>query len=173
MKYGEIESELDRTRHAAVFVAGFEFEKPNDYTASTAYEKLTAGVGLSDRERRVLSSQLCRRILLNAAENGQTVMVFLPSAPDVYSMGEWARLLDYIDITIKTGHLSVTLFAPDAVGLCFASSLVGRYKKITADTGVCGSGCGAPLEEAARYWGIDKLPLKRASLSQSPAYVGQ
>lgn len=171
--YDGIASLVEGVDRVALFAGGFEFEEPNEYTARMAYEKLEAGKGLSDREKRVLASQIARIIFLNCAEAKKEVMVFLPPSPDVTSMGEYARLLGYADKVITKGYLTVTNFARDAVGLCFAASLeANEYKNITADTGICGNGCGTPDDNAAVYWGIEAFSTKRASLSSTPAFVG-
>ena len=59
-------------------------------------------------------------------------MFFLPSAPDVRSMGELEAFLEYIDGAMRENKLKITVFAPDAVGLCCASGVAStKYKKIT------------------------------------------
>lgn len=172
-RYEEIES-LAFGDSVAIFANGFEFEEPNEYVAGKAHEKLVGRKTLSDRERRVLGSQLCRRIMLAASKNEAPIMILLPTAPDVHSMGEISRMLDYLDEVPRAGRLDITLFGADAVGLCFAQAVASRgYKKITAATGICGSGCGCAGAEDAEYWGADSLHLKKASLSTTPAFIGQ
>lgn len=172
--YDGIASLVEGVDRVALFGDGFVFEEPNEYTARVAYEKLAEGKGLSDREKRVLASQIARIILLNCAEAKKEVMVFLPPSPDVTSMGEYAKLLGYADKVITKGHLTVTNFARDAVGLCFAASIEAvSYKNIAADTGICGNGCGIPDDNAAVYWGVEAFPTKRASLSSTPAFIGR
>ncbi len=171
VRHGEIDPSCSSV---AVFCKGFEFEEPNEYVANKAEEKLREGRTASKKERAILSAQLLRKLTLNCADREKRLMVFLPSAPDVHSMGEFNRFLEYIDGVIRTEKLSITVYAPDAVGLCFALGLASLpYKKITADTGICGNGCGCAEAEAAAYWGADLTRLKRASLSSTPAFIGK
>ena len=169
-----IEKEIDESSSVAIFFKGFEFAVPNEYTATKSLEKLQDGMKMTDKERPILLSQLCRSLILKCSVEGKRFMAFMPSSPDVRAMGEFARLIEYADDTIRSGRLDITVFAPDAVGLCFAQSLSRtRYKKITAETGICGNGCGCADVGHASYWGADTLNIKRASLSSTPAYIGK
>lgn len=157
----------------AVFAMGLEFEQPNQYMSDRAEEKLAVGQKLTDKEKRILSSQLFRAVALECSERKKELMIFLPPSPHISSMGELCKTLDYIDGVLTGESLRITVFAGDAVSMCFAASLKGKgYKKITAATGLCGNGCGLPDESCAKYWGIDEFPASRASLANSPAYIG-
>ena len=163
---------LEKGGKVALFMGGFEFAEPNEYMALRAQDKLLGGSVLSDNERRIFNSQLCRNIFKHCFDAQKDIMIFLPEAPDVHSMGESARLLDYIDRAGFEGKVRVSVFAGDAVGLCFASSLLSKkYKNIAADTGICGNGCGIPDADCAEYWGVGHFPKKRASLAVSPAFL--
>jgi hypothetical protein len=169
-----IERSLSASDSAAVFFGGFEFAIPNEYAAQKAAERLAGGGKLSHKEAPILASQLCRELAIRCADEGRELMAFMPPSPDVRSMGEFAAFLDYADGAIKRGRLNITVFASDAVGYCFANSVSAKkYKKITAETGICGNGCGCAGDEDAAYWGVDALNVKRASLASSPAFIGK
>ena len=166
-------SVIERFTRVAVFAKGYIFEEPNEYIALRTAEKLSLGQKVSNRESNLLSSQLFRSVAIGCAREGKELMLFLPPAPDVISMGQLASMLEYLDATAGSDTLSVTIFACDAVGICFASSLMERkYKKITAVTGLSGNGCGIPDESYAGYWGLDRFPIIKASLSRTPAFIG-
>ena len=170
----ETEKALLSSDSVAIFFGGFEFATPNEYAAQRAIERLSSGGRLSHKESPILGSQLCRELALRCASEGKELMAFMPSSPDVRSMGEFAAFLDYVDGALRNDSLNVTVFASDAVGFCFANSITSKvYKKITAETGICGNGCGCAGKEDAEYWGVDALGVKRASLSSSPAFIGK
>lgn len=138
----------------AIFFESFSFEEPNEYSAEKAYQKYRLGQNLSYKETDILKAQLLRITFITAAELGKEVMMFLPDAPDVKSMGAASELLEYVD---KCGIKSnVTMFAGDEVSLCMARAMVGKgYKNITAETGFSGNG---------------SIYGKRASLARTPAF---
>ena len=172
--YRDFESLWEGYDSVAIFAKAFVYREPNEYVAMKAYKKLSNAQSLSNTESEVLNSQLCRIVTHSCARKNKSLMIVLPTAPDVTSMGECARLLEYIDGTIREGRLFVTIFAPDAVGLCFAMSIAAReFKNITAVTGICGNGCGTPNDECAEYWGVKSLPIARASLASTPAFIGK
>lgn len=174
IKYNVYDTVASAHDCTAIFIKDFAFEEPNEYVAQKSYEKLCERKKLLDKEQAILSSQLVRKIILNCAKEGKELMLFVPAAPYLHSMCDLAKLLDYADSIIKEGNLRASIFASDAVGLCFASSVSAKqYKKITAAPGICGNGCGCAGEEDASYWGADSLALKRASLSSTPAFIGK
>lgn len=173
IRQSDIREGLRGFESAAVFAMGFEFEEPNEYVAKKAEDKLSVGQKLTDKERRILSSQLLRAVVIECASQKKELMIFLPPSPCVSSMGEVDKALDYIDGVLGVDHLLLTVFACDAVSICFAASLKGKdYKNITAAIGLCGNGCGLPDERSAEYWGIGGFPIAKASLARSPAYIG-
>ena len=160
---------LSRYDSVVLFFNDFSFEIPNEYSASKSYEKYMLGQPLSYKDTDVLKSQLLRMITLSASESQKEIMMFLPLAPDVRSMGEVSALLDYID---ECGiRINATVYAGDAVSLCMAQSIAGkRYKNIIAATGVSGNGIGDIKKEVLTCWGITTPLLEnRASLCKTAA----
>lgn len=160
---------LSRYDSVALFFNDFSFEIPNEYSASKSYEKYMLGQPLSYKDTDILKSQLLRMIMLSASESQKEIMMFLPFAPDVRSMGEVSALLDYID---ECGiRINATVYAGDAVSLCMAQSIAGkRYKNIIAATGVSGNGIGDIKKEVLTCWGITPPLLEnRASLCKTAA----
>lgn len=157
----------------AVFFSGFKFEKPNEYSASKSYEKYRAGQALLNKEQALLTSQLLRMTALSAAEIGKELMIFLPYAPDVVSMGAAAEFLDYIEDSLSNKKLKASVFGGDAVSLCMAEAMSAkRYKNITAVTGICGNGSDMPDLSSAAYWGFGEKTLQNyASLATTPALL--
>ncbi len=155
----------------ALFFNNFFFEIPNEYSASKAYEKYILGQPLSHKETDILKSQLLRMTVTSAAENKKELMMFLPLAPDVRSMGEVSALLDYIDES--NINANVILYAGDAVSLCMAQSIVGKkHKNITAATGLSGNGSSESEKDIASYWGAGELSIeRRASLAKAAAHL--
>ena len=162
---------MSRYDSVALFFNDFSFEIPNEYSASKAYEKYILGQTLSYKDADVLKSQLLRMALVSASENKKDVMMFLPLAPDVRSMGEVSALIDYIDESnIK---INLTVYAGDAVGVCMAQAIAGnKYKNITAATGVSGNGSCETEKDIVSYWGAGELALeRRASLAKTVAHL--
>ena len=160
---------MSRYDRVALFFNDFSFEIPNEYSASKAYEKHLLGQSLSYKENDVLKSQLVRMAIIAASREQKEIMIFLPFAPDVRSMGEVSALIDYIDeINIKS---NLTLYVRDAVGLCMAQSMMVKgYKNIIAATGVSGNGNVDIQKDVLNYWGVgETLDLKRASLCKTAA----
>ena len=168
-----IEDQMACSTSIAVFFSGFKFEKPNEYSASKAYEKYRAGQALLNKEQALLTSQLLRTTALSAAEIGKELMIFLPYAPDVMSMGAAAEFIDYIDDSLSNKKLKASVFGGDAVSLCMAESIAGKkYKNITAVTGICGNGSDMPDLSSATYWGFGEKTLQNyASLATTPALL--
>ena len=159
---------------SALFFVDFKFEKPNEYSASKAYEKYRTCRTLLNKEKAVLGSQLLRIAALSAAEVGKELLIFLPFAPNVSEMGAAAEMLEYIDESLLSRKLNVSVFGGDAVSLCMAQAIAGkRYKNITAVTGICGNGSDRPDISSAVYWGCgEKVIRNYASLSKTPALLG-
>ena len=170
-----VEEQMTDSESCALFLSGFSFEKPNEYSATKAYEKYRAGQTLLNKEKDILSSQLLRIAALSTAEAGKELMIFLPFAPDVSSMGAAAELIDYLDDNLSDANLDMTVFGGDAVSICMAEAIAGkRYKNITAVTGICGNGSDRPDLSSAVYWGCGENALKNyASLAKTPALVKQ
>lgn len=149
----KISQKLSASDSCAVFFEGFRFIEPNEYSAEKAYAKYRQEQSLNYNETDILKSQLLRITAKAAEELGKEIMIFLPDAPDVKSMGETAELLEYID---KCGiKCNTTIFAGDKVSLCMSRAMVGKgYKNITAATGFIGNG---------------SIDGKRASLARTPA----
>ena len=165
---------MNASAACALFFEDFCFEKPNEYSASKAYEKYLMGQTILNKEQAVLKSQLLRMAALSAAEAGKEIMVFLPLAPSVSSMGAAAEMLDYIDESLLGQKLKVSIFGGDAVSLCMAEAMSAkRYKNITAVTGICGNGSDLPDISSAVYWGCGERVIENyASLSKTPALLG-
>ena len=144
---------LSASESCALFFEGFRFVEPNEYTAEKAYAKYRQEQSLSYNEVDILKSQLLRITFMTAAELCKEMMIFLPDAPDVKSMGAVAEMLEYIDkCSIKC---NATIFSGDEVSLCMSRAMLGKgYKNITAATGVVGNG---------------SVCDKRASLARTPA----
>lgn len=157
----------------ALFFDGYSFEKPNEYGASLAYEKLLSERKLSIKENAILSTQLIRAVARTVSDAEGELMMFLPSAPDVRSMGAAQSLLDYLDEDVIERALRVTVFSCDAVGACMAAAMAGkRYKNITAVTGISGNGSGLPDASASEYWGCGVMSLQcKASLAKNAGYL--
>lgn len=168
-----IKSHTFESSACAVFLSGFGFEKPNEYSASKACEKYCSGQVLLNKERQMLATQLLRITALEAVEADKELMVFLPYAPDVASMGSAAELLEYIDEILVNKNLKITVFGGDAVSICMAEAITAKkYKNITAVTGLCGNGSDMPDLQTAKYWGGGKEAIKnRASLASTPALL--
>ena len=150
-----------------------EFEAPNLYAASRAYDKMKKSVTLKDSERRILKTQLLRDTFFACAQNGSELMLVLPGAANVKILYQTEQLLDYIDESLRS-PVSVSLFAPDSIGFSFASATAAkRYKKITAEAAVGGVDCYLMDESEIKYWGVGKLPEKTASLAATPALFGK
>ncbi len=160
---------ISRYDSIALFFNDFSFEIPNEYSASKAYEKHLLGQSLSYKEIDVLKSQLIRMAVISASESQKEIMIFLPLAPYVRSMGEVSAFIDYIDESnIKA---NVTFYAGDAVSLCMTQSMTGKcYKNIIAATGVSGNGNVDIQKEILTYWGVgETLSFKQASLCKTAA----
>lgn len=157
----------------AVFVNGFIFEKPNEYGAAKAYERLSEGRSLSERDNGLLMTQLMRSIALSLSNVGGELMLFLPSAGGLDHMADTLKLIRYLDDNVLTKALKLSIFSCDAVSACAAASMSGhRYKNITAVTGISGNGSGLPDALASEYWGVGHLPLEIwASLSKNAGYL--
>ena len=170
-----VEDQMTESDSCALFLSGFAFEKPNEYSAMKAYEKHLAGQTLLNKERDILYSQLFRIAALSAAKAGKELMIFLPFAPDVASMGAAAELVDYMDCCLSDEKLNVTVFGGDAVSICMAEAIASkRYKNITAVTGICGNGSDRPDISSAVYWGCGESSLQNyASLAKTPALINQ
>ena len=155
----------------ALFFNNFSFEIPNEYTASKAYEKHLLGQPVSHKETDILKAQLVRMAMVAAAECEKEVMIFLPLAPDVRSMGAVSDMLEYIDESnIK---INATVYAADAASLCMAMAISGKkYKNITAATGLSGNGSNASEKDILNYWGAGEITIeKRASLARTAAHL--
>ena len=157
----------------ALFFSGVGFEKPNEYGAEIAYEKLASGHKISQKEALMLSSQLMRVVSRALCKANGELMIFLPAAPDIASMGGAQTLIDYLDDSGIDANLNITLFARDAVGACMAAAMAGkRYKKIAAVTGICGNGSGLPDASASEYWGCSIMSVRnKASLATNAGYL--
>ena len=163
--------DISKYESLALFFNHFFFEIPNEYVASKAYGKHLLGQPVSRKETDILKAQLVRTALVAAAESEKEVMVFLPLAPDVRSMGAVAEMLEYIDESdIK---VNATVYAGDAVSLCMARSISGKkYKNITAATGLSGNGSNASEKDILNYWGAGEIAVeKRASLARTAAHL--
>ena len=155
----------------ALFFNGFSFEVPNEYSASKTCEKLALGQSLSYKESDILKAQLLRMTALAAAENQKDIMMLLPLAPDVSSMGAVNELLDYID---EIGsRIGITVYAGDAVSLCMARAIAGKkYKNIIAATGVSGNGNEVIQKDILSYWGAKEARIESfASLAKTAAGI--
>ena len=147
----------------------FEFEEPNLYVASTAYDKIKNGSPLKDNERRILKSQLLRDTFFACAENGRKLMLALPTAANAKILYQTEQLLKYVDESLRI-PISLTLFASDAVGFSFACAVASKkHKKITAEAAIGGADCYLINEDEIKYWGVGKLPERYASLSHTPS----
>lgn len=150
-----------------------EFEEPNLYAASRAYDKIKNSATLKDSERRILKTQLLRDTFFACAENGRELYLVLPDASNMKIMYQTEQLLDYIDECLRL-PIKLTLFAPDAVSFAFTSATAAkRYKKITAEVAVGGVDCYLIDESEIKYWGVGRLPEKTASLAVTPALFGK
>ena len=162
---------VSKYESVALFFNNFSFEIPNEYTASRAYEKHLIGQPVSHKDADILKAQLVRMAMVAAAENEKAIMIFLPLAPDVSSMGAVAELLEYIDESnIK---INATVYAGDAVSLCMSRAISGKkYKNITAATGLSGNGSSASEKDILNYWGAGEITAeKRASLARTAAHL--
>jgi hypothetical protein len=157
----------------ALFFDDFSFEKPNEYGASIAYEKLSSGQKLSSKESAMLSSQLMRVVSRAVCKSKGELMIFLPAAPNLASMWGAQNFVEYLDDGAIDEKLNVTIFARDAVGACMSAAMAGkRYKKIAAVTGMCGNGSGMPDVSASEYWGCGIMTFSnRASLAANAGYL--
>ena len=164
---------VSQAEETALFFNDADFDIPNEYAASKAMEKLCLGQKPTNKEATMLASQLMRMTMLAAAGQGKEIMLFLPPAPQIKSMGAVAELLDYMDGLYCYDKLRVTLFGGDAVSLCMARSIAEkRYKKITAVAGICGNGSIMPDKSSARYWGFSgEAKENYASLAPTPALL--
>lgn len=164
---------LSDAKACAVFAKDFSFEKPNEYIAGKAYEKHLAGQTLLNKEKAILASQLLRITALSSSELDREMMIFLPLAPDVRSMGAVSEFIDYIDGCDLKNRLRLSVFGGDAVSLCMAASIAGkRYKNITAVTGICGNGSDVSCVDVAEYWGYGAPAIENyASLAKTPALL--
>lgn len=150
-----------------------EFEEPNLYAASRAYDKMKKSVTLKDSERRILKTQLLRDTLFACAQNGRELMLVLPTAVNIKMLYQTEQLLDYIDECLRP-PIKLTLFATDASGFAFASATAAkRYKKITAEAAVGGVDCYLMDESEIKYWGVGRIPERTASLAATPALFGK
>ena len=146
----------------------FEFEKPNPYSASRAYEKIKNGESPREADRKIFKTQLVRDVFSNADE----IMMILPKASNISKLSHIEQLIEYIDSCDFTST-KVTLFAGDVLSFGFASEMSAkRHKKITAEPAICGIDCHF-IGDEIMYWGIGKLPEKTASLATSPAPFGK
>ena len=158
----------------AVFMGelDFEFEKPNLYAASAAYERIVRGQTPKNSDLNILKTQLLRELMLFCAQQERGVMLVLPTAQNVKMMYQTEQLLGYLDEILEL-PLNITLFAPDAVGFSFALAVAGKtYKKITAEAAICGNDCHFISDNEIRYWGSGGSIEKRASLATTPAHLG-
>lgn len=166
---------VSKAKACAVFSNDLTFEKPNEYTAAKAYEKHLMRQTLLNKEKAVLSAQLLRMTALAASESEREMMIFLPAAPNVKTMGAIAELIDYLDGCGLKNKLKLSVFGGDAVSLCMAASISGkRYKNITAVTGICGNGSDLPDMSSAKYWGGGASVIENfASLAKTPALLSR
>ena len=150
----------------------FEFCEPNLYLSSRAFDKYIQGQPIKNSERDILKTQLLRDLIFAASEKGHCVNLVLPEAQNLKMMYQTEQLLEYIDECI-TAPVSITLFASDVVAYSFAASCEAkRYKKITVEAAVCGVDRYL-IADDVKYWGKGHVPEKTASLSKTPAHLGE
>ena len=159
----------------AVFLdaLGLKFEKPNEYIARIAFDKLKKGVTLKESESSILRSQLCREVFDAFSRNGKEVYLFLGEVNTLGIMYQAEQLLDYIE-DCGFAPIKVAIFASDATGYCFARNLSKKgYKKITVEAAICGVDCHLIDDDAIAYWGDGCAPQIKASCSTTPVHFSK
>ena len=159
----------------AVFLdaIGLKFEKPNEYIARLALDKLKLGITLKESELSILKTQLCREVFDAFSRNGKEVYLFLGEPNSLEIMYQAEQLLDYIESCGFT-PIKVAVFASDPMGYCFAKNLSQKgYKKITVEAAICGVDCHIRDNDAFAYWGEGSTPEIKASCSATPAHFSR